>query len=195
MERYDIMKHDDNDIRNIIPLDDKEYQTFNKICTQLHNNIALIPQDAAKSEFDKQILNKLNTIKNDDKDNNTINTLTKTLTHDITASSHLLPKVKTLLNKNNTTTETTFNEQEQDNNEIQLLNEIKNRYLPAHLTKVYDSYSDEENIDQINESTYLEPYAKPRLIYDMIIFILEFYSLVFIPYDLAFTLHTTYIIG
>ena len=196
-------KKDENDIRNILDLNKNEYHEFNKLCTQLHQNISLRPQEDDVQMFDALT----NEDKNKEKDSNLISkrtmplqpqktietannkksfTNTNTINHNETLTNH------NNINNSNTLLKAAAEEEEEDN---KVLNEIKYRYLPSNLAHVYDSLDDEENHDEVKETYYLEPFTMPRFIYDMLLFLLEIYSLVFIPYDLAFTLHSSYTLG
>ena len=62
--------------------------------------------------------------------------------------------------------------------------------------RVYDSLSDEEVLDEeINEVYYVEPFSNLRLGYDLLLFVLVFYSMFSIPYQLAFYFMQTGIKG
>ena len=61
------------------------------------------------------------------------------------------------------------------------------RVLLKKHKRVYDSLSDEEASDEeINEVYYVEPFSNLRLGYDLLLFVLVFYSMFSVPYQLAF---------
>ena len=68
--------------------------------------------------------------------------------------------------------------------------EMKYRVLTRKPQQVYDSISDEEDSDEeIMESGYIEPFSNIRLTYDCVLFLLEIYSLIYVPITLAFKLN------
>ena len=61
------------------------------------------------------------------------------------------------------------------------------RVLLKKHKRVYDSLSDEEASDEeINEVYYVEPFSNLRFGYDLLLFVLVFYSMFSVPYQLAF---------
>ena len=76
-----------------------------------------------------------------------------------------------------------------DLDEMTEYNQIEENYrmLLRKTKKVYDSLSDEELSDEeINEAYYVEPFSNLRLGYDLLLFVLVFYSMFSVPYQLAF---------
>ena len=67
------------------------------------------------------------------------------------------------------------------------IQESQFRTLKKKTKRIYDSLSDEEAPDEeIYEAYYVEPFSKLRLSYDLLLFILVFYSMFNVPYQLAF---------
>ena len=89
---------------------------------------------------------------------------------------------KTLLLKNNE--ESSFESDE--NNTDRLLKEYHFRRLTKPNGLVYDSISDEESLQEIEGELYFNPNGNFIYYYDLILFILSFYAVIFPPLDLAF---------
>ena len=203
--------YDENDIRNIIPLDKQYFKEFNGICSKLQDNINLKPL----SPKNKNPPNKKN------KNTSQFYSFPKA-SAPLPKKEKFLGEIKSPLKERNSQSEKESNEhiidsisQEDmhpkesvhnilseenllENNTIEVdesgeekrIEEMKYRVLTRKLQPVYDSISDEEESDEeIMESGYIEPFSNLRLTYDCILFLLEIYSLIYVPITLAFKLN------
>ena len=201
---------DENDIRNIIPLDKQYFKEFNGICSKLQDTINLKPS----SPKNKTNINK--------------KYKTSTQLDSFPKPSASLPKKEIFIDENNPLKERNSQSEKESNEHIidsisqedlipkesahniltednlledntievdesgeeKRFEEMKYRVLTRKPQQVYDSISDEEDSDEeIMESGYIEPFSNIRLTYDCVLFLLEIYSLIYVPITLAFKLN------
>ena len=202
--------YDENDIRNIIPLDKQYFKEFNGICSKLQDTINLKPlspknkntsnkKNKASSQFysfpkvsaplpkkekfleEMKIPLKERNNQSEKESNGHIDSISQEDLHPKESVHNILSEENLLENNANEVDES---------GEEKRIEEMKYRVLTRKPQPVYDSISDEEESDEeIIESGYIEPFSNLRLTYDCVLFLLEIYSLIYVPITLAFKLN------
>ena len=198
---------DENDIRNIIPLDKQYFKEFNGICSKLQDTINLKPSSPKnKTNINKKYKTSTQlysfpkpsaSLPNKEIENNPLkerNSQSEKESNehiiDLISQEDLIPKesAHNILTEDNLLEDNTIEIDE--SGEEKRFEEMKYRVLTRKPQQVYDSISDEEDSDEeIMESGYIEPFSNIRLTYDCVLFLLEIYSLIYVPITLAFKLN------
>lgn len=199
---------DDNDIRKILPLDKQNYREFHGICSKLQDNIILKPNEKKdknqiiRKKTTSKLLEKLSSLKNkkvyeNEEETKPLiekeNTQSEEEKKSVNSKNNIIPKQSIesigMITENKILQNSTLNDIDELEEEKRI-EEIKYRVLSRKPQLVYDSISDEEDSDEeVVETTYIEPSSNIRLSYDCILFILEIYSMFYIPFSLAFGLN------
>lgn len=198
---------DDNDIRKLLPLDKNNYREFHGICSKIQDNIILKPNKKRdKNQINRKKsspkpLDKLSSLKakkvyEEEEDKpliETENDKSEDEKKSLTPKNNIKPKQSIesagVIAQEKLLQNSTLNDID-DLEEEKRIEEIKYRVLSRKPQLVYDSISDEEDSDEeVVETTYIEPSSNIRLSYDCILFILELYSMFYIPFSLAFGLN------
>ena len=191
-------KEDDEDnICNFIPMTNKKYQKFNNICEDLKATFILTSPNEKKEKNKKT--NNLNKDFNEDEKN--LTTITKKTTN-LSKKNSLkqsstkkfeeeIKQIKKEINLNNNDLNNTDNntnlEEEQENLENEkLLKEFQYRKITKNKVLVYDSLSDEENLDDFEGEFYIIPNGYVKITFDMIICLLILISCIVHPFYFAF---------
>ena len=195
----------DNDIRKILPLDKQNYREFHGICSKLQDNIILKPNEKKdknqiiRKKTNSKLLEKLSSLKNkkvyeNEEETKPLiekeNTQSEEEKKSVNSKNNKIPKQSIesigMKTEDKILQNSTLNDIDELEEEKRI-EEIKYRVLSRKPQLVYDSISDEEDSDEeVVETTYIEPSSNIRLSYDCILFILEIYSMFYIPFSLAF---------
>ena len=156
----------------------KKYKKFTQYCNKIKDKLIIQPKKS-----------KTNLLEEEERRDSLLNL--KTLTDNV-----LNPKYKTMstnINLSLIEKKNYIEEEKSESSEIgktqfllQELKEVKYRHLIRLNKLVYDSLSDEES-DEVYEITgYINPNSKFKFFFDIIIFLLSFYYILFFPIILCF---------
>ena len=189
-------KEDDEDnIFNFIPMTNKKYQKFNNICEDLKATFILnSPNEKKEKNKKNNNLNKEKTFNEDEKNLTQISKTNLSKKNSLQQSStkkfeEEIKQIKKEINMNNNdinNTNTNLEEEQENLENEKLLKEFQYRKITKNKVLVYDSLSDEENLDDFEGEFYIIPNGYVKIIFDMIICLLISISCIVHPFYFAF---------